>query len=80
MNVQYDTLTEDPENPPITEVRASKGWIRLPDGTRIVPARMDAPTYQWFLSQGQDVAAQIEAALRDYAEARRREQSPPQSV
>ena len=67
MSVKSDMITEDAENPPITEARAQKGWIRLPDGTRIVPVKMDAPTYQWFLSQGQDVSAQIETALRDYA-------------
>lgn len=67
MNVKSDASIEDSENPPITEAQAQKGWVRLPDGTRIVPVKMDAPTYQWFLSQGQDVSAQIETALRDYA-------------
>ena len=79
MSVKSNKMDIDPENPPMTEAQVRKGWVRLSDGTRIVPARMDAPTYQWFMSQGQDIPAQIEAALRDYAAARRREQ-PPQSA
>ena len=65
----------DLENPPITEERAQHGWVRMPDGVRIVPVKMDKATFQWFRSQGKDVSTEIEAVLRNYAESQR-EHSP----
>lgn len=59
------------DNPPITEERAQKGWVRLPDGSRIVPVKMDAATFHWFQSQGKDFSEQIETLLRNYAETQR---------
>ena len=50
MSVKSNKMDIALENPPMTEAQARKGWVRLPDGMRIVPARMDAPTYQWFMS------------------------------
>ena len=66
-NVSSDETIDFSDSPPITEERASKGWVRLPDGTRIVPVKMDLKTFQWYLSQGKDCTHQMEAALRDYA-------------
>ena len=65
----------DLENPPITAERAQHGWVRMPDGVRIVPVKMDKATFQWFRSQGKDVSTEIEAVLRNYAESQR-ETSP----
>lgn len=63
------------DNPPITEARAKKGWVRLPDGSRIVPVKMDAVTFQWFHSQGKDFSEQIESLLRIHAETQREHRS-----
>ena len=68
-----DTL-DFSDNPPITEERAQKGWVRMPDGSRIVPVRMDATTFQWFRSQSEDFSQQIENILRNYAETQREHQ------
>lgn len=55
------------ENPPLTETQVLKGWVRMPDGSRIVRVRMDAATFQWFHNQGHDLAEQAETVLRNYA-------------
>ena len=78
MNAKLKTNLDIPDdnidfsdNPPITEERAQKGWVRLPDGTRIVPVKMDASTFQWFQSQGKDVSKQLKATLKTYASSHR---------
>jgi len=78
MNEKSETMTDefyDEENPPITEERVQKGWVRMPDGSRIVPVKMDAATFQWFRAQGKDFSQQMEAALRTYAASERKHQT-----
>ena len=74
MNEKPETFPDafDEENPPLTEERAQKGWIRLPDGSRIVPVKMDAATFRWFRAQGNDFSRQMEAALQTYADSQRK--------
>ena len=59
------------DSPPITEERAQKGWVRLQDGTRIVPVRMDPATFHWYQSQGKDFSARLEEALLTFANSHR---------
>ena len=73
-DIMPDALINDSENPLITELRARKGWVRMPDGWRIVPVKMDGRTFEWFLSQGKDFSQQMETALRNYADAQREQQ------
>ena len=80
-NANAEETFDFSDNPPITEERARKGWIRLPDGSRIVPVKMDAATFQWFLVQGSDIPHQMETALRDYATMQReQQQTQPKSA
>ncbi len=67
--IDSDKSIDFSDSPLITEERARKGWIRLPDGTRIVPVRMDSTTFQWYLSQGKDFTQQLETVLREHAAA-----------
>ena len=46
-NVSSDETIDFSDSPPITGERASKGWVRLPDGTRIIPVKMASTTFQW---------------------------------
>lgn len=62
------------DNPPVTAERAKKGWIRLPDGSRIVPVQIDAATFRWFQLQGRDCSEQVEVILRNYVTSQREHQ------
>lgn len=80
---KLETLTDEQidtsDIPPLDDDFFTKGELRLPKQKPMISIRVDADVLEWFKAQGPGYQTRMNAVLRLYVDAQRRENIPQPS-